>query len=289
MTSWITKTAPVKPKQPTLSYFFQPTEGGLCSNFNSFLYSVIYSQKQGDILYVYDKPNCVSANFSLFEEILRGNANVIYLKEKPNIGYNLMDKISQTYGALTNISIRQIRIIAQNVFWYNTETQQRITNNLQKKGIERTIFDVGVHIRSGDKITTGEMKEVPIIKYIESLQVIQRRLNKKTMNIFVMTDNYSLYEELKKSGDASWTYTTFATNTPYFTNGHVQLDFNLLPIEQRFELFYQFLTELWVMQNISNLVVSYSSNVGRFLHIMNRQLANGGNILSVDITKWSPF
>lgn len=289
MTSWITKTAPVKPKQPTFSYYFQTTEAGLCSNFNGFLYSAIHAQRQGDILYVHDKPNCVGANFTLFETILRENANIIYLKNKPTSGKNYMENISQTSGTLANTSIRRVREMAQNIFWYNPETQERIRVNLENRGISRTVFDAGVHIRSGDKITTGEMKEVPISKYIDHLRTIQRRLNKKTLSVFVMTDNYKLFEELKKAGEPSWTYTSFVTNTPYFANGHVQLDFNLLPAEERVKLFYQFLTELWVMQNIANLVVSYSSNVGRFLYIMNRRIESADSILSVDVPTWSPF
>lgn len=289
MTSWITKTAPVKPKQPTFSYYFTPTDGGLCSNFNGFLYSAIHAQRQGDILYVYDKPNCIGPNFSLFETILRSNANIIYLKEKPSSGKNYTETISQTYGTLANMSIRRLREVAQNVFWYTPEVQERIRVNLENKGISRTVFDAGVHIRSGDKITSGEMKDIPISKYVEALRTIQRRLNKKTLSVFLMTDNYSKFEELKKAGDSSWTYTTFVTNTAYFLNGHVQDKFNSLPTEERLKLFYQFLTELWVMQNIGNLVVSYSSNVGRFLYIMNRRIESSDSIISVDVPKWSPF
>jgi hypothetical protein len=133
------------------------------------------------------------------------------------------------------------------------------------------------------------MKTIQLSEYIRAIRSIQSKLNKKELNIFVMTDNYSLYEELVARGDSSWSITTLQEPSAYTASGHTQLEFNLLPQEKRLILFYQFLTELYIMQRISNLVLTFSSNVGRFLYLTSYAVQDEDNVISLDLPKWSMF
>ena len=133
------------------------------------------------------------------------------------------------------------------------------------------------------------MKAIQITEYIRSVRTIQSKLNKKELNIFVMTDNYSLYEEFVARGDPSWSITTLEELSAYTTSGHTQLGFNLLSQEKRTTLFYQFLTELHIMQRIPNLVLTFSSNVGRFLYLTSYAVQDEENVISLDVPKWSTF
>ena len=293
MSSWSNPTRgfPVKTKQTTLSIssYFQPTQGGICSNFNQLFYSYLYCEKNVELLYVYDRPNCVSDTFPMFQSILNENSLIKYLKETPKDTKRMDYKTIVNNHSLSSMPFSRMKKTAQSIFSFNSTAQEKITSLIREKGLERTRFDVGVHIRSGDKITTGEMKTIGINEYVQALRKIQNNLKKKDLNIFVMTDNMSLYEELIARGDPSWSMTTLEETSVYTMKGHDQRVFNLLPEEKRVSLFYKFLTELHIMQRIPNLVLTFSSNVGRFLYLTSYAVQDEENVISLDVPKWSTF
>jgi len=293
MSSWSNPTRgfPVKTKHTTLSIpqYFQPTQGGICSNFLQFFYSYLYCEKNVDLLYVYDKPNCISDTFSMFQGILNENSLIKYLKDIPKDAKRIDYKTIVNNHSLSAMPFSRMKKAAQGVFSFNSFAQEKIMSLIREKGIERTRFDVGVHIRSGDKITTGEMKTIEISEYIQALRTIQNKIKKNELNIFVMTDNISLYNELVSRGDPSWSVTTLEEPSDYTMQGHDQGVFSHLPQEKRVSLFYQFLTELHIMQRIPNLVLTFSSNVGRFLYLTSYAIQDEGNVISLDVPKWSLF
>jgi len=291
MSSWSNSTRgfPLKKQEVSVSKYFQPTQGGICSNFNQLFYSYLYCEKNVELLYIHDKPNCVSDNFPMFQAILNENSLIKYLKEIPKDSKRMNYNMIVNNHSLSAMPFSRMKKTAQSIFSFNSSAQEKITALIREKGLERTRFDIGLHIRSGDKITTGEMKAIQITEYIRAIRSIQTKLNKKELNIFVMTDNYSLYEELVGRGDPSWSITTFEEPSAYTASGHTQLEFNLLPQEKRLTLFYQFLTELHIMQRISNLVLTFSSNVGRFLYLTSYAIQDEDNVISLDVPKWSMF
>lgn len=293
MSSWSNSTRgfPMKKQEVSISVskYFQPTEGGICSNFNQFFYSYLYCEKNVELLYVYDKPNCVSNDFLMFKSILNENSLIKYLKEIPKDSNRMNYNTIVNNHSLSAMPFSRMKKTAQSIFSFNSSTQEKITTLIREKGLERIRFDIGIHIRSGDKITTGEMKTIQISEYIRAIRTIQSKLNKKELNIFVMTDNYTLYEELVARGDSSWSVTTLQEPSAYTNSGHTQFAFNLLSQEKRFTLFYQFLTELHIMQRIPNLVLTFSSNVGRFLYLTSYAVQDEDNVISLDVPKWSTF
>ena len=293
MSSWSNSTRgfPTKKQEVSISVskYFQPTEGGICSNFNQFFYSYLYCEKNVELLYVYDKPNCVSNDFLMFKSILNENSLIKYLKEIPKDSNRMNYNTIVNNHSLSAMPFSRMKKTAQSIFSFNSSTQEKITTLIREKGLERIRFDIGIHIRSGDKITTGEMKTIQISEYIRAIRTIQSKLNKKELNIFVMTDNYTLYEELVARGDSSWSITTLQEPSAYTNSGHTQFAFNLLSQEKRFTLFYQFLTELHIMQRIPNLVLTFSSNVGRFLYLTSYAVQDEDNVISLDVPKWSTF
>lgn len=287
MTSWggNRQFAQAKKVQEPVN-FFQTTEGGFCSNFNLLFLAYTNALKNSSPLYVHDFPNSVDQTFPLFQSILKDNSTIKYLKEVPPKS-NPIDskKLSSQFQISTNF--QTLKRMARDLFFYNGDAQEKIMSRIRGAGLERTVFDVGVHIRSGDKITTGEMKTIPISDYVNALATFAKRLGKPNLSIFVMTDNMKSFEELKQRSPPNWTFTTLQKVSSYTMNGHTQHSFNTLPSSERQELFYQFLTELHILQNIPNLVVTYSSNVGRFLYLTSRFQHTADSIVSLDVPKWS--
>jgi hypothetical protein len=290
MTSWggTRQFAQAKKMQETVS-FFQTTEGGFCSNMVSLFVAYANAVKTSSSLYVHDFPSSVGKTFPLFQSILKDNSTVKYLKEVSTNSKPLdWNKIKYEYLSLNgSVNFQALKRMARDLFFYNGETQEKIMNRIRGAGLERTVFDVGVHIRSGDKITAGEMKAIPVKEYFNALTTFSKRLGKPKLSVFVMTDNMKLFEELKQMSPPTWSFTTFQTTSSYTANGHTQDSFNLLPSSTREELFYLFLTELHVMQNTPNLIVSYSSYVGRFLYLTSRFQHTVDSIISLDVPQWS--
>jgi hypothetical protein len=147
---------------------------------------------------------------------------------------------------------------------------------------------VGLHIRSGDKITTEEMNPIRIDQYVDALEKVAAKLNKKDLNVFVMTDNTTLFQKLMMRCPKLWTLYTLQEEYIYTRNGHTQAQFNMLPTRIRNEQFIQFLAELEIMKLLPHLVVTFSSNIGRWLYITNKA-AKPEDIMSLDVENWSFF
>lgn len=289
MTSWVkAQSTQTKRRVAEPAVFFQPTPGGISSNLNGLIYSVLYTLKQGETLSVYDHPNCVSETFPMFEDVLKGNPNIRYLKSQPSTK-NLMSSLRTTSPIVSGYRLSQMRQVAQDIFQLNDDGSRAVQAILEARGIQRDGWDVGVHIRSGDKITTGEMKEIPVSAYIDAVRTFQTRQNKRNLRVFVMTDNWAKWEEFKKKGDPSWVVGSLIQKTSYTENGHKQDAFGALAENIRLRLYFEFLAELTVMQRIPNMVVTFSSNVGRLLYLINRTNPPPDAVLSLDVKSWSPF
>lgn len=135
-------------------------------------------------------------------------------------------------------------------------------------------FDIGVHIRTGDKITSGEMNFIPIERYIE---MIKQNTSKSPMNIFVMSDGGKALQEFNALADHSWNiYSTTITEQC----AHVQDSFNDRPVTDKINEMYKLLAEIEIMKTIQTIFCTLSSNIGfliYFLHPMENL-----NMISID-------
>jgi hypothetical protein len=290
MTSWggNRQYAQVKKVQESVPYF-QTTEGGFCSNFNLLFSAYLTATRNSSILYIHDFPNSVGDSFPMLQSILRENSSIKYLKEVPANSQALDPKQIVVNPYIGGMNAQTLKRLARDLFFYNSDTQEKIMTRIRSAGLERTPFDVGVHIRSGDMITTGKMQAISIQSYVDALRSFSRRLGKGNLSIFVMTDNMQMYTELVKASPQTWNFTTLQNPSSYTSKGHDQNTFKALSPKDRMEHFYQFLTELHILQNTPNLVVTYSSNIGRFLYLTSRFQHTADSILSLDVPQWSLF
>jgi hypothetical protein len=150
------------------------------------------------------------------------------------------------------------------------------TEAVYEPPIDVSGIDLGVHIRT---FGPNEPKNVPIEQYISAI----RRATKKTpLKIFVMSDSVQRLEEFKQKKDKAWT--VVSVGTPPNLGAHSQRDFNAAPPRQRMAAYKEFLGELQVMQQLPQIISSFSSNVGKFLY-----LSSGATVVSADQTAFSPF
>ena len=282
MTSWI-NTKP-RSKLPTkeLGYTFVTTQAGFCLQFNNFFYAYLYAVSKERKLFVTERSSALGFNVPFLKSVFKNNNNIEYT-DYQMVQHPVYDsKIAYSYiYSLTHTNLREQ---AKKFFEFNNtkleECDVFLSNyaNIPKK------FDLGIHIRSGDKITTREMSAIPISSYITAIKDMQKKSGLETLDIFVMTDNFSLFLKLKELADSSWSLFTLDSPTQV---GHIQESFNtyLTKKEKQYE-FNKFLTELLIMQNCPMHICTLSSNVGRFLYLTVESLEY---FKSLDVPNFSPI
>jgi hypothetical protein len=63
-----------------------------------------------------------------------------------------------------------------------------LLEELQKRTAGLPPIDIGVHVRMGDKIMSGEMKAIPLQAYIDAIHEAKTSLGKETVAVYIMTD-----------------------------------------------------------------------------------------------------
>lgn len=275
MSSWNSPLKQVKHKPLLIpGYFFQTTEAGFCSLFNTFFYDWLYCEKNKMILYCFDKPNPIGLNYPFFQNLL-SDKNYIQYISRPNPTLQPVPKKEKAFY-LYSLSNEELRKKAKEFFTWKPELIQQ----LPKPPITPTI---GIHIRAGDKITTGEMKKINIDSYIDAVNKVPKEVPR---NIFIMSDTFQNIEEFKKRVQERG-YSWNVLHSPAGTlKEHIQADFNKQNFEVKHKAFLQFLAELEIIKRCTFIFCTMSSNIGRWLYLTADSIQN---FHSLDVEKFSPI
>ncbi len=135
-----------------------------------------------------------------------------------------------------------------------------------------------IHIRRGDKITSGEDKEYNINDYIKTLS----KLNSNVKTIFLMSDDYNAYLELKKNLPEY----NILTKLNEDKIGHNQKKFNSLSQEKIKKETILLLTEIEIAKRSEVFIGTFASNLFRLIEYF--KLDNCYDISNVKQTAYTP-
>ena len=286
MTSWI--QVPPRKQVEKNSFLFETTEAGFCSQFNNYLYSAMYATSVNTPLYVNDTTNAVSLRYPLIKNTFVNQPNVTFTDTQVLSATSLMRKSASQKIAgvllqyLNMVEKSKFREMARKIFAWNPSLLLKIQTRLDDASFPDEI-DVGVHMRAGDKIITGESKDISVETYINAIRKYQKESKKKALTIFVMTDSSERLEELKRKKDSCWNIVTLGY--PVNVKGHTQRDFNAAPSQTRMSAYIDFMSELFLMQTLPQIICTYSSNIGRFLYLT---ADDSTSVVSMDMPVFSP-
>jgi hypothetical protein len=260
MTSWIK----VQPKKALVksSLLFETTDSDLCTDFNQFLYAYLYSVSEDKTLEVYDLNNSVSLNYPLLKSTFVDMSGVKYVD---GIGINTMStkrSINRVMQNVRSMPLDTVRSRAQALFQWNPSLIPALQSVLAGSNLPAE-FDLGVHIHVGDNITTRDRRAVTVDEYVRAVKKIQGDSKKETLDIFLMSDSANAIAEFKKKADSSWTI----YNLPFVAKNDPMGRSNRSLANARLNAYRSFMTELLIMQSISNIVCLLSNSVGRFLYL----------------------
>jgi hypothetical protein len=267
MTSWV-RARPLPRTETPIErpLLFETNEQGLCANFNQFLYAYAYAafQEGGKPLTVYDMQNSISPSFPLIKSTFADISGVNFVDSMLPSVVSLKRNLPRVMETVRALPLPTLRETAQRIFKWNTQLTPIVREIFDKAKLPAA-FDLGIHIRAGDKITTREMVSIPIEKYIAATKKYQADSGLDELHIFIMTDTIPLRTEFIKKADPSWSIYYLPTPLPQ-PEGHVQAVFNNSPRRLKTPAYNYFMAELMIIQSIPDILCTLSSNVGRFLY-----------------------
>lgn len=280
MTSWVRARPLPRSETPTVRpLLFETNEQGLCANFNQFLYAYAYAalQEGGKPLTVYDMQNCISPAFALIKDTFVDTSGATFVDSMVPSAVSLKRNLSRVMETVKGLPLETLRATAQDIFKWNSKLTPIVKEIFDKAGLPGS-FDLGIHIRAGDKITTREMASIPIERYIAATKKYQTDSDLEELHIFMMTDTIPLRAAFMKKADPSWKIYYLPTPLPQ-PDGHSEAGFNGSPRRVKTIAYNYFMAELMIMQSIPDILCTLSSNVGRFLYYT---VEHNDGIMSLD-------
>jgi hypothetical protein len=269
MTSWIRARPPPRAETPLeRPFLFETNDLGLCANFNQFLYAYAYAytglQEAQKPLIVYDLQNCISPSFPLIKSTFLDMSGVTFVDSMVPSAVSLKRSLPKVMETVRTVPLERLRTLAQKIFQWSPQLTPIVKDIFDKAKLP-TSFDLGIHIRAGDKITTREMANISIDKYIAATKKYQADAGLDELEIFIMTDTIPLRAAFVKKADPTWKIFYLPTPLPQ-PEGHIQAVFNNSPRRIKITAYNYFMAELMLMQSIPDIICTLSSNVGRFLY-----------------------
>jgi hypothetical protein len=278
MTSWIKQSIKILPKKDSL--LFETDDAGFCSQFNHYLYSVLFAQSQNTRLYVNDASNIVSIRYPLIQNTFTRHSDlsgVVFVDGPILTATSLKNRVIPMRMFLEKVSMQKFRAAATEFLQWNPSLVEKLDPLIEDIPSE---IHVGVHLRGGDKIIKGEMKPIPIEQYIRQVELYQKKTAKTELNIFLMSDTPELLEQFAKASRTGWNL--IALKSPLRMGGHIQREFNAASNKQRMDNYLHFMAELYTIQRAAHIVCTFTSYVGGFLALT---AADTTTIVSLDDRK----
>lgn len=248
--------------------FCKISKSGYGTNFQKFFMCYLYARHLKQRLYLCDTSSNISQMYHLILDTFQPLTGVTYTNKKGLTVFE--DKIVELNKFLLTLSDDEICSKAYATFIWSASVKEKIDSTLSQF---KQTFDLGIHIRTGDKITTGEMASIPLEKYLEEIKCMI-----PVGSVYVMTDSSSVVPRLQTLTEL---YTFYSLPPPIESaNGHDQTEFNERSVNDKMASYYHFLTELHIMQRCPIIVCTYSSNIGRFLYMTREP---GVKIKSLDV------
>ena len=263
MTSWIRGPMPKKPEVKS-SFFFETSTAGFCTNFNQLLYAYAYAVGEGKPLNVYDLSNPVANTYPLVKNTFEDISGLVCTDGVTPGSMGINRILPRVMANARSIPIATLRNHAQRLFQWRASFVPTLKSILSPASLP-VEFDLGIHIRVGDTVASRGRRTVPVDEYLRVAKKYQADSKKDKISIFLMSDSVNAISEFKKKAAASWTVYTLP---PSLTSPDgMQGQSNRSTATARMNAYRTFMAELLIMQSISNIICTFSSNVGRFLYM----------------------
>jgi hypothetical protein len=243
--------------------YFYTKDWGIFSTLNCFIHCCIFSRQTGARLIVNDSISCLSNELPFVRSILRV-PRVDWIEFNNNAWDESRSYYAQRqtiHAFLRNMDRALFREEFSTLAHWNRRLLRASDDFMRRADLYSRQYDLGVHIRRGDKILFGEMPNIELDRYVECIRRCLRP-DCKT-RVFVMTDDFGAYEHIRERLPDECELDTLTTPSQ---RGHRQLVFNQMSPPDKYRQLVQLCSEVRIMQRIPCLIMTLSSNVASFIH-----------------------
>lgn len=152
-------------------------------------------------------------------------------------------------------AFNKMAISFNQMYKLNNDTKILITKKIEELRLPKDYM--GVHIRRGDKITSKEMQEIHLDKYVNTI------INYKgiSSNVYIATDDTSIIDEIKERLSPH-NFKIFY-NTRNHSKGFNEEDFNNASKQARQDVTLNVILDMEVLIHSNFFIGTYTSNLSR--------------------------
>lgn len=232
--------------------YFEPTLA--CSNNPFSAQDKVYTNAKPWIGKIYYKPD------EFFTFYYRAFLNKLYKIVFPHhlLTKDIFEDMRSNEFIFNVLGGKAFNLMASSflqMYQLNNKTKQHLYHGIEVLGLPNHY--IGVHIRRGDKITSKEMQEIHLDKYVNTI------INYKSVssNIYIATDDTSIIGDIKAKL-SSQGFNVYYNNYNQ-SQGFVEADFNHSSKQAKQEETLNVLLDMEVLIQSSFFIGTYTSNLSR--------------------------
>jgi len=263
MTSWLT-IPPKKLVDQEKSFLFETFDSDAWTNFTQFLYAHIYAGAEGRTLQVYDRSNNISFRIPLIQNTFSDISGVTYKDTMPSTASNTAKVLPRILSHVMSLPLETVRQRAKQIFQWSPTLITSIRESISKVSLPGEM-DLGINLRSNRTLSPNELRAASVDEIVRAAKKFQVASKKSNLNIFVMKDNILKFTELTKKADPSWALYTLPM--PIHPDSQIVRQTARNAERDRIASYVYEMAELFLMQNIPDMISSLSTSTGRFLYL----------------------
>lgn len=220
----------------------------------------------------YFKPCVKERNDILSAQMVRGRSFTLSLHSLFYLTVSILNKVFQLFhrnviwGADVYGSFREtsyLQHINADKFFSELKVVLQLNDALQNEFQEKmsqmdlNVSFLGVHIRRGDKITTGEMDNIPLSRYIDAIRETSYK------HVYIATDDYHSVEFIKENLQPLGYVICY--NPDLSASGFSEGSFNHSAKAARYKETCTLLFDICMLFRASYFIGTYSSNLSRVI------------------------
>lgn len=232
--------------------YFEPTLD--CSNNPFSAQDKVYTNEKPWMGKIYYKPREFFTFY--YRQILNSIYHILhpYHLLTKDIFENMRSK-EYIYDILGKNAFSLMAASFQQMYILNNNTKEKLRERINYIGIPCGY--IGVHIRRGDKITSKEMQEIHLDKYVNAI-ISHKEISS---NVYISTDDTSIIKRIKDK------LHSFGFNIYYNSlnnsTGFIEAEFNSASKQKRQEETLNVLLDMEVLVRSKFFIGTYTSNLSR--------------------------
>ena len=267
--------------------YYRVSRAGFGSILVTCFMSWMFARRSGKQLSVTQTPNIISRSFRIFSHAFSFPRSVRIKGAKAGKG-----RLNSIYHpvirrACKRLGWKRLWKMSRQFFHLRPNTTRRVVK-LNRREFQVNRFDIGLHIRRGDKRKEKQTRLQPSSVYLRAFQALRRKIPKAVANVYIATDDgrwvRPLINTITRRGDHVFIQGT-SRSTRGFQGDKFQRNKNHRKKIKAYDIWVR---DLWNLIHCRYVIATGSSNMGVLVELMHpgNRRRNVVRLLDRPYTRW---